>query len=231
MKRDTWRRLMWVVVFGVTMGFFEAAVVVYLRALNFPKGFQFPLRPANEMNPLILAVEIIREAMSIGMLLAVGMLAGRRGLERFVLFLCAFGVWDILFYIFLYLTLGWPSSLATFDVLFLIPIPWIAPVWAPAAIAVLFVVSTVIFLVLEDGGRPVQPTRGEWAVAWTGCFIVIASFCLDGPHCMKGGMPRPFQWWWWAMGLAMGLGAFARAVARAGRMRDEKPKMKAGLCR
>ncbi len=45
--------------YAVAMGYVEAAVVVYLRAIYYPEGFSFPLKP---MDAGIVAVEIGREA-------------------------------------------------------------------------------------------------------------------------------------------------------------------------
>jgi hypothetical protein len=42
-----------------------------------------------------------------------------------------FGIWDLFYYVWLKVCLGWPSSLLTWDVLFLIPVPWVGPVLAP----------------------------------------------------------------------------------------------------
>ena len=38
------KKMLWVSVFGITIGYFEAAVVVYLRAIYYPEGFAFPLK-------------------------------------------------------------------------------------------------------------------------------------------------------------------------------------------
>ena len=45
--------------YAVAMGYLEAAVVVYLRALYYPEGFSFPLVP---MESRLVAIEIGREA-------------------------------------------------------------------------------------------------------------------------------------------------------------------------
>ncbi len=42
-----------------------------------------------------------------------------------------FATWDLSYYAFLRLISGWPQSLFTRDVLFLIPVPWIGPVITP----------------------------------------------------------------------------------------------------
>ena len=220
MSRDTTYRLIWVFLFGIAIGFFEAAVVVYLRQLFYPDGFRFPLVIFEEMDHLVLGVEIGREAVSILMLAAVGWLAGRRPLERFVWFLYAFGIWDVSYYLFLYLVLGWPSSLAVWDVLFLIPLPWVAPVWAPAIVALSFILAGWIFLFQEDRGRPLRPTKTHWLLAAIGACFLILSFCWDGRQVMDGGVPENFPWWLWLLGLVMGLGAFARAVYRSNLLND-----------
>lgn len=220
MTPDSRYRLVWTCIFGVSMGYFEASVVVYLRGLYYPHGFAFPLVGLETFSKLHLAVELGRELMSIVMLLAVGMLAGRRPLERFVFFLCGFGVWDIIYYVVLYAALGWPESLATWDILFLIPVPWIGPVWAPAALAVLFVMTAVIHVHLEDSGRPLKPTGWEWAAAIAGALIIVYSFCYEGIAVGKGAMPHPYPWWIWVVGTGMGLGAFGKAIRRAARRRQ-----------
>ncbi|MCE5230298.1 hypothetical protein LLG95_11975 [bacterium] len=215
MTRDSRYRFIWTCIFGLSMGYFEASVVVYLRGLYYPEGFGFPLKPLEAFNQMHLAVEAGREAMSIVMLLSVAMLAGRRPLERFILFLCAFGVWDIFYYLFLYVALGWPESLTTWDVLFMLPLPWIGPVWSAAVLAVLFVVTAMIHLLLEDSGRPLKPTIGEWAVAIAGALVIVYSFCYEGIEVGRGAMPHPYPWWWWVVGTGMGIAAFGRAIRRA----------------
>ena len=130
------RRLAYVAAFAVTMAYFEAAVVVYLRAIAYPEGFAFPLAG---IDPFIAATEVGREAASLLMILAMAFLAGRGRAQRLAVFLIVFGIWDIFYYLFLKLLLGWPASLLTWDVLFLIPVVWAAPVIAPAATAALMI--------------------------------------------------------------------------------------------
>jgi len=210
-------RIFWVAVFGITMGYFEASVVVYLRALLCPGGFSFPLA----VGPMkITLVEIGREAMSVGMLIAVGALAGRNFFEGFCLFCLAFGVWDIFYYIFLKLILNWPASLFTWDILFLIPVPWVGPVWAPVLCAIAFIVTGILVVHQEDIGRPVRPRTGEWIMAVSGGLLVIASFCEECRDIIKGGVPHSFAWPVFFAGFALGLFAFTRAWNRAKKTPD-----------
>ena len=217
MNKDSMHRFLWVCIFGVTMGFFEASVVVYLRKIFYPEGFRFPLASWENIDPLILAVEVGREFMSILMLAAVGVLAGRRNLERFFFFLCGFGVWDIFYYIFLYVILGWPASLVTWDILFFIPLPWVGPVWAPVAISLFFIAGTLIFIYQEDKKQPVRFSAVDWIAFASAAFVIIISFIYDGSKVMRGAMPQPYLWWLFALGTAIWISVFLRAWRKSTR--------------
>ena len=67
--------------------------------------------------------------------LTVGGIAGRTRTTRLGYTAVAFGVWDICYYLFLKIMCDWPKSLFDWDILFLIPLPWWAPVIAPVSIA------------------------------------------------------------------------------------------------
>ncbi|MDQ3016493.1 MAG: hypothetical protein M3R25_07230 [Bacteroidota bacterium] len=117
--------IIYVIVFAIAMGFMESAIVIYLRELFYPEGFRFPLIPIPHR---LAVVEILREAVTVIMLICVGYFAGRNKVQRFAFFGLAFAIWDLFYYIFLYAFLGWPESIFTCDILFLIPVPWVGPV-------------------------------------------------------------------------------------------------------
>jgi hypothetical protein len=135
------RRLVALFAYAIAMAFVEAAVVVYLRAL-------FPLAQwtaSVPFSPLVYRTEVIREAATIVMLLAVAYLSFKRTALKAVTFFWTFAIWDLGYYAFLKTLLGWPASLATKDVLFLIPSPWVAPVWVPLAVwAAVFAISSYL---------------------------------------------------------------------------------------
>src|SRR6266511_3308216 len=127
-----WRLLPWLIIYAVAMAYVESAVVVYLRALYFPQGFAFPLVP---LPPDMLAIEIGREVATLVVLLGVAMLAGPERWDRLLVLGVIFGVWDLFYYVWLWVLLRWPPSPLTWDVLFLIPVPWTGPVLAPAVVS------------------------------------------------------------------------------------------------
>ncbi len=129
------------------MAYVESAVVVYLRFLYYPNGFVVGSGwDLAAVAPAALRIEVGREAATMVMLAAVALLAaGRSWWERLAYFMWAFAVWDVFYYVWLYVLLGWPPDLMTLDVLFLIPRAWVAPVLLPVTISgVMMVVAAAI---------------------------------------------------------------------------------------
>ena len=211
-------RYVWLWVFAVAMGWFEAAVVIYLRELYYPDGFRFPIVLASQR---VAAVEIAREAASLLMIAAVARLAGRRFTERFAAFMLVFGAWDLLYYAFLWVILGWPASLAEWDVLFLIPLPWVAPVWAPIAVALALVGAGSRILLSREGPRALRAL--DWAIEIGAGLLIVASF-LEQWHVVLGqSLPGAFASWLFWPGLLLGAGWFVATEARSRRAGQRAP--------
>ncbi len=172
--RKSW---VWLTLFCIAMGFLESAVVQYLREISYPGGFEFPLVPIDNR---LAITELIREAATIIMLMAVSYLTGRTLSERFAWFLYCFAVWDIFYYIFLRLLIGWPASLRTWDVLFLIPAPWIGPVIAPIIISFTMILFAATILYYSYNQEQCVKIRSvEWILLITGSVVLILSFTWD----------------------------------------------------
>jgi hypothetical protein len=127
-------RWLMVVIFATAMAWVESAVVFYLRV------FIDRIQPY-QLDPLPVSfgfgqAELVREGATMLMLVCIGWLAGSNRRTRFGYAMLAFGVWDILYYGFLVVLTGWPTSLLDWDILFLIP-AWWGPVFAPVSIAAL----------------------------------------------------------------------------------------------
>ncbi len=192
-----------VLVYGVAMAFLESAVVVYLqRALGIDPRALFPLQDPAVTGDLA-AIEVGREAATLVMLGTVGWLAGRSGLERLAWTAVAFGTWDIFYYAWLWAFIGWPSSLGTWDVLFLIPVPWTGPVWAPVAISLALAGFGLAAARRIRGGWPVRAGRAQVAAGIAGGLVVILSFTLDAGRILAGRAPDTFAWPIFAAGLAL----------------------------
>jgi hypothetical protein len=166
------RTVFWLGVYAAAMAWLEAAVVVYLRRLYYPDD-QLTLFPMRIWRTSDLVVEIGREAATIVMILAVALLAVPGRTRRIGAFLYVFGVWDLFYYIWLRLALGWPVTWEDWDILFLIPWPWLAPWITPAVVALLFTLwgGSVLARAAET---PV--TRQASLLAVAGLTLILASF-------------------------------------------------------
>lgn len=224
------------IVYAIAMGAVEGAVVVYLRRLYFPEGFSFPLRM---MDTDIVIVELWRELATLVMLVSVAVIAGRNRAERFAYFLLAFGVWDLAYYGFLKLALDWPQSWLTWDVLFLLPVPWVGPVIAPCIVAATMIGLALTTIRYSDRGMSVGMSPRELALLFFGGFVIVVSFILDwsrvdGPTLWRNiveqrdlldgldsYVPQRFPWLVFATGESMALGAWLVYRQRLGRLRAD----------
>jgi hypothetical protein len=205
------RRIAWLIIFAVAMAYVESAVVVYLRTIYYPQGFAFPLVL---LPPGMVAIEMGREVATLVMLLGVAMLAGADRRDRILVFCVGFGVWDIAYYIWLWLFLRWPPSLFTWDVLFLIPVPWIGPVVAPVVVSVVLVVGALLLLRKRAGGEPIDFPLSLRILALAGGALVLGSFMLDFQVVLRQMEPPPFRWGLFGTGVALAVAALVLALGR-----------------
>lgn len=176
MTRNLSRQLATITLFAVAMAYLESAVVVYLREIYYPEGFGFPLKP---MSGRIALTEIYRELATMVMLAGIGYLSGRNRMQRFGVFLFTFGTWDIFYYIFLYLLIGWPQSLLTWDILFLIPVTWVGPVLAPSINALSMCILGGMIYYFEETGRKVRIRTSDWTLLVLGSGFILVSYTQD----------------------------------------------------
>ncbi len=146
-------------VFAALFGFVEAVVVVYLRAATgLLPGYQGTLSDVIRMSGefyrqsqaltqfphSLLTLEVLREAATILVLLSVAFLTASKPRSRAAIFLWTFAIWDIVYYAALWATVRWPLSLSDPDVLFLIPVPWLSPIWFPLLVSTLSLLAVLL---------------------------------------------------------------------------------------
>jgi len=193
-------RMRWliVVIYAAGMAWVESAVVFYLRTM-------IDRIEPHQVNPLPIIgslgpVELTREFATLVMLLAVGLLAGKTWKSRLGYSAIAFGVWDILYYVFLKVMCGWPVSLADWDILFLLPLPWWGRVWAPVSIALLMIFWGTLASQFETTA-PGRFRRRAWLLNGVGIALALYVFMADalrvsggGVDAIRGVLPAKFNW-------------------------------------
>ncbi|MBN1388853.1 MAG: hypothetical protein JW965_10420 [Bacteroidales bacterium] len=211
--------LIWATLFSIAMAFMESAVVIYLREILYPEGFSFPLAT---FEGHLAVTEILREVATLIMLAAVAFIAGKRFSERFAWFVYCFAIWDIFYYVFLWLLIGWPAMLFEWDVLFLLPVTWTGPVISPLIVCIIMISLAAVILYHSNRGVDTKIKTAEWLIMITGAIIVIVSFTWDYSGYIleryslldiwnlpqdnslldyaSGYIPRRFNWWLYMAG-------------------------------
>jgi hypothetical protein len=213
--------------FALAFGWIEASVVVYLREIAMREralqttaylpNFQVPLV---SLPATLVALEMAREACTLVLLGTAAWLAGRRVADRIGAFLLAFGIWDITYYAGLRLVSGWPEGLSTWDILFLIPSPWVAPVWAPVTIATLFVIGGTYLFWTANRTRRYRWTDIGVLLAAAG--LTFAAFLAGSNAVIDHRLPERFPLWVFWSGVILGVVWFARVERREAQGREDK---------
>ncbi len=190
---------------AIAFGYIEASVVVYLRKIYYPEGFAFPVVIA-EIG--IAIVEIIRELATLIIMWATVSLAYERVQSRMAAFMVLFGIWDIFYYIFLKVLLNWPEGPGSWDLLFLIPLPWVGPVWAPVVVSLGLVYSGIAILLRNAQSSFLHfGKRFIWLEVMAGA-VIILSFLIPGYAVIEQRIPDHFPYYLFWAGFITGFGAF-----------------------
>ncbi len=191
--------------FGIAFGYIEGAVAHYLRLHFYPHGLTLNL--VIDLHTLL--VEMGRELATLVVLLSVALLTKGPAIRRLANFVFIFAVWDIVYYGGLYLFEGWPKTLLDWDVLFLIPVPWFAPVIAPVAISLLGITGSLIiltiykkFIKIKNGLLTVILLSGA-LISW------LASFMLYPP---SNQFPARYDWLLFFAGVLFASSGYARLI-------------------
>ncbi len=196
------------VLFALAFGFVEAALVVDLRSFLDPTGERFPLV---RLPDHLIALERARELATLVLLASAAALVRACRAARFATFLFVFGLWDLAYYAALRLLLGWPPSLAAWDLLFLLPVPWHAPVYAPVAISLVMGIVGVLTWRVEQrvGCFRVRPRHLVGAAL--GGAVCIGTFVFHAPARALEALPERYPVGLLVAGLALAVAAYVDA--------------------
>lgn len=201
------KKLWWVGLFAIAMAYVESTTVVYIRRIY---GISDLLLDIPPFDPVLAPIEIGRELATLVMLLSVGWAVGKTLQSRISFAFFIFGIWDIFYYIWLRVFIGWPNSLFSPDILFLIPLPWWGPIIAPVLIACLMVAGGILVVISEDKGRKIRFSVFDWITLIAGVLILLYSFMKDALAIMPADVetlaqlrPTSFNWPIYIIGLVI----------------------------
>lgn len=224
------------VLFSVSFAFAEAAVVVYLRVLYEPIHHRIhPTQSSDDLFPLLtldqltgaepralhwVTIELMREYATLLMMAAVAAGIARNLRQWFAGFMIVFGLWDVGFYGFLKVLIDWPRSLEEWDLLFLLPAPWVGPVWAPMLVALTMIGAGLLISHHEaDGRNPLFFGELQIMSIIGGALLIVTAFCWDWRNSAAGRAPQPFFWQLFAIGELIVIAAFCDAWRRRKQVR------------
>jgi hypothetical protein len=212
-------RMVIVVAYSIGMAYVESAAVLYLRTIYGGVDPVGPRNPPFQPLPDFAWIEIGREAATVLMLACVGWLAGRGSAGRLGAFALAFGVWDIFYYVFLWLFAGWPPSLLAPDILFLIPLPWWGPVLTPVLLALVIAVAGSAAMARELGDGLPRTSAIAWLPVALGAALCLGAFMAGALAALPRGVEvafatrgGPFPWPLYGLGLALGVLGLVRVL-------------------
>ncbi len=239
--RSLGRPLLMLLLFGAVVGYIESATVVYIRLLYEPIHQRlFPDRAPDDLFPSFSFEQWEREAppyarsplleasREVGTVVAVALVAAavfptrRRWAAAFFL-LAGVSGWS--YYLGLKALIGWPHTPADWDLIFMVPVPSAAPVWAALAVYTVMAAAAVWFWCGEAAGRPQHAGRVGWALLLAGSVVTAVPFYWDTRRLIAGEYPGPFPGWMLAPGFLLILAGMVYAWRRgAGPAREEKQR-------
>ena len=199
------RQFTWLVIWGIAFGMIEAAVVIYLRHIYYPNGFAFPVVWADFD---VAIVEIVRELATLVLMWSLATLLYKKLANKLAVFMIVFGVWDIFYYIFLKIFLGWPADLTTWDILFLLPYPWVGPIWPPVLVSLALLYAGYRILNFHFNDQILTLYRRDWLQIILAGIVIIVSFLIPGKSVIDQTVPQHYPWYIFAVGLTWGLVVF-----------------------
>jgi hypothetical protein len=181
--------LFYLTLLGISFAFIESSVVIYLRKLYYPDGNLFPLK---EIPKDVLIVEILRELSTLILIFSSSVLSGRTKITKIASFFYIFGIWDIFYYIFLFIFIKWPKSIFDWDILFLIPLPWASPVYAPVLCSISFIIFSIFLFYFWKEGYPVPVYFKDFFFTFFSFLLILISFFYETKNIIKGLIPKDF---------------------------------------
>jgi hypothetical protein len=101
--------------------------------------------------------------------------------------------------------INWPAEWLEWDVLYLIPVPWISPWEAPVIVSIGFIVTS--YFVLKHPERFAERifNKLEWTLEIFSAGLILWSFFWQTNNVLNGKIPDYYPWWIFIIGMALGI--------------------------
>lgn len=191
-NKNILKRFLLVTLFAIAFAYIEATVVVYLREIFYPDGFNFPIVDFRTITGFgrFLFIEVGREAATFILMFTSSWLMAKDLRRRLAHFLIIFAVWDIFYYVWLKVLLDWPASIMDWDIVFLIPLTWASPILAPVTTSLTMLLIAIALL----GEKPITITRLRATAFISAVVLVIVCFCVAGLGITQADYKSWFSW-------------------------------------
>lgn len=103
-------------------------------------------------------------------------------------------VWILTRYAWLYIWLGWPPSLMSYDVIFFAPSYWVTPVLCPLLLACTGIVAASVLIYLAETRISSTPSLVHWLLVVAGLVTCLYALMGESDYYAAGGLPPRFPW-------------------------------------
>jgi hypothetical protein len=128
------------------------------------------------------------------MLLSLAFVVTQSWVKRLAAFIFCFGTWDIFYYVFLRLLVGWPESLFTWDILFLVPVPWVGRVLDPVLVALLMILMGCFLLARDESSNQRRIPLVWWLSLVLANVLMLFSMMQDYVFYLSQGRSGSAMW-------------------------------------
>jgi len=198
---------------AVSFAFIEGSVVKYLRVyFNQNAGVEkiYSLhviqQPKTKLDLDIIVTEIWRELATLILLITMAWIAANSIKEWLAYFIFGFAVWDIFYYIWLTVLIDWPESLFDWDILFLVPKAWYAPVIVPCIISLIGIVFSLLTLKALKINNKIRIKLFYWLPFIVSIILWQVSF-LNKSSIQMTIFPKTYSWWLFIIGVVLSISA------------------------
>ena len=197
-------------IFAAAMAFIEASVEVYLRKL-WEVETLFPLEQlfTKTTKGFTGSIEFGREVAALVMLVSISCALGRNAWQRIAYLLFLFGTWHISYYGWMWIVEGWPAHLDSWDILFYLPRPLVAPIYAPMAVSGVMIFCGMMIIHAQKKQVQLKSTVRFWVMELLAFALVYTSFAWQTDDAYtKPASALEYPWLAFVIGITIGLTAF-----------------------